>query len=418
MAQEEREFPALDPDLRARIVRKTAETVKDKYIFEGDAKAMSESLLAKLEKGEFDAADAIPSLTQAVTRALRSVHDDLHLAAVPWMPPADGEGSDGFLDAWRSAWPRHNYEFRKLEILLGNVGYLDLRGFPSAEAAGPTAAAAMQFLANTDALIFDLRDNGGGEDLVYLLMSYLFDKPTHVHTARHRDHDEQNWTYGYVPGSRFAEQPVYVLTSRSTFSAAEDFSYNLQQLGRVTVIGEQTRGGAHPIEFYRFPELFLELMIPNAYSENPITHDNWEETGVVPDIVVPADEALGVAHEEALEVLLTKAADDEERGRRQWALESVRLRRNPYSVDRALLTTYAGGYGSSVEVELGPGSLSISWDRRRAHALVPLAKDRFEFDHGMQRVTFVVEHGQSTALVWQTEDGDEWRMDRQPQPQS
>ncbi len=406
-------LPALTSDLTTRIVEKTAETVRDKYIFADDGEAMRDLLLARLKEGAFRDLKAIPDLTQEVTETLHSVRADLHLVATPWLPSEEGGDSDGVMDAWHRRMARHNYEFRMVEILLGNVGCVDLRGFGPVAAAGPTAAAAMQFLANADALIFDLRDNGGGEDLVYLLMSYLFDKPTHVHTARHRDHDEQNWTYGYVPGPRFPDKPAYVVISRSTFSAGEDFSYNLQQLGRVTVVGEPTRGGAHPVEFYRFPELYLELMIPNAYSENPKSRSNWESCGVAPDIVVSAEEALDVAHEKALERLVADAADDEARRYREWALETLRLRRDAYALAPDAVAAYVGSYGSSVEVAKRGDGLTCSWGGRRAYVLAPLAKDRFEFDHGTQQVTFVIEKGRATSLVWQTEDGDEWRMSRE-----
>jgi retinol-binding protein 3 len=403
-------FPPLNVGLAARIVEKTAETVRDKYIFEGDAKAMSDLLLSRLQKGAFRDLKTVPDLTSGLTEALHSVKVDLHLVAMPWLPCEEGQDSGGVMDSWHQRMPRHNYEFRKLEVLLGNIGYVDLRGFASAADGGATAASAMQFLSHTDALIFDLRDNGGGEDLVYFLMSYLFDKPTHVHTARHRDHDEQNWTYGYVPGTRFPDKPAYVVISRSTFSAGEDFSYNLQQLGRVTVVGEQTRGGAHPVEFYRFPELYLELMIPNAYSENPVSRANWEETGVTPDIVADADGALDVAHEKALERLIVEADDEEVRRYREWALESVRARRAPYHADGLDLSLYAGAYGKSVQIDFQDGSLRLTWGARRAYHLTPLSEHRFEFDHGTQRAEFVVEDGRATELVWLTEDGGETRL--------
>ncbi|MDD5265211.1 MAG: S41 family peptidase [Candidatus Bipolaricaulis sp.] len=405
-------FPALTPRLVSRIVKKTAETVRDRYIFPDDAKAMSDLLLAKLREGTFDDLKAVPDLTQAMTEALHSVRADLHLVAMAWLPQAAGGEADGVMDSWHRRMARHNYEFRRLEVLLGNVGYVDLRGFASAEMGGPTASAAMGFLAHADALIFDLRDNGGGEDLVYYLMSYLFDKPTHVHTARYRDHDEQNWTYGYVPGPRFADKPAYVVISRTTFSAGEDFSYNLQQLGRVTVVGEQTRGGAHPVEFYRFPELYLELMIPNACSENPVSRANWEETGVTPDIAAPADEALDVAHRKALERLAAEDADDETRRSREWALETLRLRAKHYMPEPGALAACVGSYGSSVEVAMRGDDLTMSWGGRRAYVLAPLARNRFEFDHGTQQVTFGMQKGTAKSLVWRTEDGDEWRMTR------
>lgn len=412
MAKRPSTFPALHAQLTARIVEKTAETVRDKYILADDAKAMAERLLSRLREGAYRDVASIPDLASAMTETLHAVRADLHLVAMPWLPSGAGGESDGLMDAWQRRLPRHNYEFRKLEILLGNVGYVDLRGFAPAAAGGPTAAAAMQFLAHTDALIFDLRDNGGGDDLVYLLMSYLFQKPTHVHTAKYRDRDDQNWTYGYVPGPRFPEQPAYVVISRSTFSAGEDFTYNLQQLGRVTVVGEKTRGGAHPVEFYRFPELCLELMVPNACSENPVSHGNWEETGVTPDILASADDALDVAHEKALERLAAGSGDEETRHFRGWALETLRLRRNGTSPEAAALAGCVGRYGKSVEVRLRGSRLTFCWGDRRTYALEPLARDCFEFDHGTQRITFAMAEGEATSLVWQTEDGDERRMER------
>ena len=391
------------------IVETTAETIRIRYVFAEDAERMAERLLSKQQQGTFADAETVPQLAKLLNEELMTVREDLHLAVLPW----DGEAEDGGMhDTWKRRWIRHNYEFRAVEILLGNVGYLDLRGFATAREAGPTAAAAMQFLARSDALIFDLRDNGGGEDLVYMLMSYLFDEAKHVHTARHRDHDEQSWTYAYVPGSRFPEHPVYVLISRSTFSAGEDFSYNLQKLGRVMAVGERTRGGAHPVEFYRFPELHVELMIPNAYSENPVTRSNWEDSGVVPDIEAAADEALAVAHEHALNRLVEAAEDAEARRFREWALQTIRARRDAWNVPAERLALYAGQYTRSVAVEVCDGILRLSWGGRRAHRLTPVTEHRFEFDHGTQRVTFRMEDGAAASLLWETEDGDAWTMER------
>ena len=413
MANKKPEFPQLGKQLAQRIVEKTAETIRDHYIFVEDAERMAELLLSKQQEGAFAHAESIPELAKLLNEGLMTVREDLHLAVLPWIPPAEGDAQAGGMhDVWKQRWRRHNYEFRALEVLLGNVGYLDLRGFPTAQVAGPTAAAAMQFLANTDALIFDLRDNGGGENLVYLLMSYLFDTAKHVHTARHRDHDEQAWTYAYVPGPRFPDHPAYVLISRSTFSAGEDFSYNLQKLGRVVVVGEQTRGGAHPVEFYRFPELYLDLMVPNAYSENPVTKGNWEDGGVIPDIEAPVDDALAVAHEQALSKLVESAEDDDTRRYRSWALETVRARKTPCGAPREMLPMYAGSYSLSVVVEQHGDALTLCWGGRRAHQLIPVSEHRFEFDHGTQRATFNVDEGCVTDLLWETEHGEAWTMEK------
>jgi hypothetical protein len=396
------------------MVRQAAQAVEAHYIFEEDARVMSERLLAALADGTFSASETVHDLADAMTKTLHSVREDLHLVAIPWLPTnAEADDDSGWLQAWRETWPRNNHGFSKLEILLGNVGYLDLRMFPTAEAAGPTTAAAMQFLADTRALIFDLRDNGGGEDSVYLLMSYLFDEPTHVHTACYRGREEQAWTYGHVPGPRFSDHPAYALTSRSSFSAAEDFAYNLQQLGRITVVGERTRGGAHPVEYYRYPETFLELMIPNAYSMNPKTGTNWEDSGVIPDIEVPADEALGVAHRHALEAVIERAESEDDRRFARWAQESLRARNEPYAPDASALGNLAGRYGSSTEIGFLETQLTLCRGGRRTYVLEPMNEHRFQFDGGRQRVTFLPQVERVTEILWETQDGDAWRMNRQ-----
>ena len=143
-----------------------------------------------------------------------------------------------------------NFGFEKVERLKGNVGYIDLRGFTPAEFSAETIVAAMNFVANTDALIFDLRQNGGGDPAtVALLSSYLFGpEPVHLNSLYWREGDttHQWWTLPFVPGKRYAGKDVYVLTSKRTFSAAEEFTYNLKNLKRATIIGETTGGGAHP----------------------------------------------------------------------------------------------------------------------------------------------------------------------------
>jgi hypothetical protein len=412
MPATEHRFPPLDEDLRRAIVEQTARTVRETYIFEREADEMSELLLSRYQDGSFDQVAEIPRLTSALTETLHAVRKDLHLAALAWAPPAEAIPATGDdIESLRRRWRRSNHEFRKVEILLGNIGYVDLRGFTTASSGGPTATAAMQFLADTDALIFDLRENTGGRDLLYFLMSYLFDEPVHVHTQIYRDHEEQAWTYGHVPGRRLADRPAFVLISNATFSAGEDFSYNLQQQGRVTVIGERTKGGAHPVEFYRFPELFLELVVPHAYSRNPISGGNWEDTGVLPDIEVPASEALLVAHEKALEALLEEASDEDEKRFRTWALESVRLRRTPFMPDPQGLDAYTGDYTNGVRIERVSDRLTFAWDGH-TYSLTPLSEHCFEFDHGIQRATFHVEGGEAGAFLWETEDGDAWRIPR------
>jgi C-terminal processing protease CtpA/Prc len=179
----------------------------------------------------------------------------------------------------------------------------------------------MSFVADTDALIVDLRRNGGGDPaMVAYVLSYLFDTRTHLNDLRYGRGDrlEQFWT-APVPGQVFGgTKPVFVLTSRETFSGAEDFAYALKILKRARIVGETTGGGAHPAREFKVSEHFT-VAVPYARSVSPITNANWEGTGVVPDIAVPADDALRVAYRAAVEGLRDATQDA---GRKQ-ALQDV-----------------------------------------------------------------------------------------------
>ena len=200
-----------------------------------------------------------------------------------------------------------NHGFERAERLEGNIGYLEVRSFMSgAAAAEPTIAGAMAFLADTDALIVDVRRNGGGNpETVALLSSYLFDQRTHLNDLywRERGRTDEFWTRDAVKGRRYGQRkPVYVLTSARTFSGAEEFANNLKALERATIVGETTGGGAHPGGTQRVGAHFA-LWVPTGRAINPITKTNWEGTGVVPDVAVPADQALEKAKELARKAL-------------------------------------------------------------------------------------------------------------------
>jgi len=224
----------------------------------------------------------------------------------------DGPPPPDEMERMRAIAARVNFGFEKLERLEGNIGYLDLRGFLPAALAGETVTAAMNFLANTQAVIIDLRQNGGGEPAeVALISSYLFGSdPVHLNDLYWRPTNEthQWWTSAYVPGKRLTGKDVYILTSNRTFSAAEEFTYNLKSLKRATIIGETTGGGAHPGGPRRINDHFF-VNVPSGRAINPITKTNWEGKGVEPDIKVPADKALKTAHLMALEKELPAEKD-------------------------------------------------------------------------------------------------------------
>ncbi|MDR3032511.1 MAG: S41 family peptidase [Kitasatospora sp.] len=299
------------------IVTRALALIRANYVFPELAEQAATAVEARLTAGEYDQLDEI-SLTDLVTRHLQEATDDRHLALMlgsvppPGSRPQTQPGEPNDHEARQLARMRRfrldNFGIRRVERLDGNVGYLDLRRMPLPANAGPAIAAAMELVAGTYALIIDMRRNGGGSpEGVAFWCSYLFDEqPTHFNDIFHADTREtrQFWALPYVPGSRYLDRPVYVLTSRRTFSGGEDLCYTLQALGRAEMIGETTGGGAHPTRVYPVSAAVC-AGIPFARSVNPVTGSNWQGTGVVPDIAVPQAEAHDVAYARALRHVLT-----------------------------------------------------------------------------------------------------------------
>jgi C-terminal processing protease CtpA/Prc len=207
-----------------------------------------------------------------------------------------------------------NYGIYKLERLSGNVGYLDIRYFHKPAYTGDAAVAAMNFLSNTTAVILDLRQcTGGYPGSVALLCTYFFTEEAVLLTSNYwRDEDltQQYWTLPYMPGKRLERQPVFVLTSKTTFSAGEMLAFALQSHQRAIVIGEQTDGGANPRASYRIHPHF-EAFIPIGCMIDPLIGGNWEGKGIIPDIVASPENSFNLAVELALQTILagTEQAD-------------------------------------------------------------------------------------------------------------
>jgi C-terminal processing protease CtpA/Prc len=228
----------------------------------------------------------------------------------PFKVPARTEPSPEDEARFHQQMESQNCAFDKVEILPGNIGYVKFNGFMDASFCGPTVVAAMGFVAHTDAIIFDLRQNGGGQPaMVTLIASYLFDKPTHLIDIYNRKEDSttQNWTLSYLPGPRLTKQPVFVLTSKRTFSGAEEFAFDLKNQKRAVIVGETTGGGAHPVSGHMVADYFM-VGVPFAKSLDPVTKTNWEGTGVEPDVKVPAADALATAEKLAREKIQVKKA--------------------------------------------------------------------------------------------------------------
>jgi hypothetical protein len=298
----------IDGEERARVIDGAITKLNESYVFPDVAKKMGDALKDRQKRGEYDSVTDGGKFAGMLTDHLQAVSHDKHLrvdfSPVP-MPERPPEPSADDVAQYRKQMERMNCGFERVELLPRNIGYVKFNMFADPDVCGPTAVAAMNFLANVDAIIFDLRENGGGDPkMIALISTYLFSKPTHLNDLWERKGDTTNqyWTLPYVPGKRLEGKPAYVLTSKRTFSGAEEFSYNLKNLKRATLVGETTGGGAHPVAGHRIDDRFM-IGVPFARAINPISTTNWEGTGVEPDVKVPAADALTTAQKLAGEKL-------------------------------------------------------------------------------------------------------------------
>ena len=294
----------IDASTRSAVIANLMRELNDGYVFVDTASKMEADLRTRLKNKEYDSLTSSRAFAERLTTDLQTISRDKHLRvrfSFDKLPVrADRREPTPEELAQRSAFmKRANYGFDRAERMDGNIGYIELRGFFDPDPGADTVAAAMSMVANTDALIFDLRQNGGGDPrMVALVCSYLFgDKKVHLNDLYFRpaDRREEFWTNPMVSGKKFLDKDVYVLTSSRTFSGGEEFANNLKVLKRATIIGETTGGGANPGGMVRLSDHF-GVFVPTGRAINPITKTNWEGTGVDPDIRAPKEQALKVAY--------------------------------------------------------------------------------------------------------------------------
>jgi hypothetical protein len=288
---------SLDSAERQQVLDRVIADVRQYYFDRNIAQKTADALLAHEKSGDYGAVTDGAAFADLLTRQMRDASGDMHLMMeysrdkLPEGPPAQTPDD---LARFRALLEQNNCFFRKVEMLPHQIGYLKLDSFSEPSICRPTAVAAMARVNNARAVIFDLRDNRGGmPDMVSLIAGYLFDHPEYWYSPKSAP-TEESWTRSPVPGNRLADKPVYVLTSGSTWSGAEQFSYDLKMLKRATLVGETTRGGAHAGVFHRIDDHF-GMGIPEEKAINPFAKADWEGVGVEPDVKVKAAQALETA---------------------------------------------------------------------------------------------------------------------------
>lgn len=402
---------------RKKVVENTIRIIREYYVFPDKGIKIADFIQKKMDDERYSKCDSIADFCSALRDDLSEVSQDGHLGVFYFPESAkrlrDKSSEREDSDTWFEGYQIDNYGLVKAEYMRGNVGYLDIRVFAPLSRARDAATHMMNYISKCDALIIDVRNNGGGDPyLVQLIESYFFEGEPKLLLTLYKSGSnsyEQIHTIPHLPGKRIPAVPIYVLTSRSTFSGAEDFSYTLKHHKRALIVGEATGGGANTVDEKIVYDDFV-IHIPTGYPVHPETDSNWEGTGVEPDIAVPHEKALGVAHIHALETLIERASNEEHVQRLRFEFDRVKAMYSPIEISKDILSKYVGTYGSYF-VDFRDSALSIfsSKDKRIEWDLKPMTEVLFAIENDDYNVRFNLdESGKAIALVFL-----QWKQDKE-----
>ena len=345
------------------LIQSITDSLSKHYIFPEKAVSISNYLESQLKKNAYNALlDKPERPAEQIMQDIKVVHHDPHMRIkfdTGFVPQEIYKPTPENNERVKKYWKENNYAFKKVEILPGNIGYLPFDLFTDdIEAAKPTIKAALIFIANTRALIIDLRNNmGGSPQMVSQLESYFFKEKTHMNDLINRTNMDTTFLYADPAKADgvYLSMPVYILTGQHTFSGAEDFSYARQTAKRAIVVGETTGGGAHPQMPSSVGQHFI-VFIPFARSINPVTKTDWEGTGVIPNVKATANKASIKAQELIFRDELSRATDQKEKNKYLYYINSLLVNDAKKQPAINILMLYAGTYGG-LKIYLGKNKL-------------------------------------------------------------
>lgn len=409
------EAPFTAADKRA-IVEELGQAIEANYVFPDKAKTIIAALRQHLDRGDYDTVPDKAALARKLTDDLLAASNDLHFAVgvdpawvADYRASQDPVRAAAVREQERRDEMRDNFGFDAVERLEGNIGYVRFSHFADPELAYDAAAAVMRFIENSDAVIFDLRYNNGGHlEMAQLLASQLFpgDKDQELFDYYYNENGRRvergQWVLPALPAKRLTGKPVYILTTSTTFSSAEWFAYTLKKLGRATVIGERTGGGAHPVDRKPVGSDFF-LQVPFGQIRDPVDRGDFEGQGVMPDHNMASADALTFAHQKLLADL--GRTDPAKQAEADWYAPILAAHVRPPVVPAAMLQSLAGHYEGR-RIVLVEGKLLYSWRDRFRLALEPLGGDLFAIE-GVRDFRFKAarKNGKVTALERINKDG-------------
>jgi len=365
-------------------INRMGDLLEKNYVFPEKAKSMKAMLLENLGKGSYYNL-TLESFATTVYKDLQAISPDRHMRVdvFPENPQINAGGrQDG-----RNSKPKKINPFKKIEFLQGNIAWVVLDNFPNPALCDEYVVSVMNSIASANAVIFDLRNNGGGSPLlVQLILSYLLEEKKLYHTVYNRIKNTTTEYRTYKINSGFESEsgtgadnkegkikgkvditglqniPVYVLTAKRTFSAAEEFAYDIQSIKRGKIVGRATGGGAHQMNGFGVYER-IGMLIPYSRPINPFTGTDWEGTGVKPDIEVNAVDALHTAHIDALKTLQQAAASELDKLDYEWSIKlAAYYYKNPTPLTETEMLNIAGNYGKDTRIFIDGGDLVAEVD--------------------------------------------------------
>ena len=407
------------PKITHELIENIKMAMMDNYIFPDTAAKMIAYLEKEFKKGSYSGIKDPAQLAGKLDADLQTSHRDGHLRIMydprltqQLLDTTDMEKKRRLNDSMSLADMRHNnFYFSKAEILDGNIGYISFNQFVGfVNEAKPTVEAALRFVANTNALIIDLRNNGGGSpQMVNLVESYFFPGKTHMNDIVDRSgKTDVFWTDPSLTEGLTLNMPVYILTSGLTFSGAEDFTYGMQSVKRAIVVGDTTGGGAHPTGIYNLDMGFIGY-IPHLRSLNPYTHTDWEGIGIIPDIALSADDAVIAAQRDYFTKQIASAKTDREKKQLQWALNSLLAKMDKQNIDSAQLSICTGTFAGGLRFYIKDNSLYCMNGERgnTVTKLQHISNNMFVLDENVQ-VEFVTDKSaQVSGIAMHWSDGGE-----------
>jgi hypothetical protein len=412
---------------RRDVVDTIAAQLERFYVDADTGRLIAAQLRQRLTGGAYDKIGTTAGFADALTSDLRGVNGDLHLS-VQYAPdqPTDHPGSRGLTTpgprppgaapdpnepeltpALLAEWRRSNFGLERAERLEGNVGYIRVRGFYDGPEAYAATGAALAFLERTDAIIFDLRDMPGGSgDMSNWLLSHFTGTDSVASLAitnRSAGDSVVRYTMAKVPGTKRPEVPLFILTSRGTASAGEDFTFVLHNLHRATVVGERTAGAGHNNAFLAAGHGFA-LSLSYTRVMDPRTGKEWERVGIEPDVAVEAGRALETAHALALRAIDDRTTEPARKRELALTAETLEARVRPHRIAPKLLASYAGMYGERT-LSLRSDTLVFRRLQYRSYPLIPLNDSTFALG-SIERLTIQTARGKVLRFRLVREDGD------------